>query len=74
MLEFLHSHNYIHCDIKPDNFMVGADNNVYLIDYRLAQYFHDPTTHIHIPLATGFDVIGTIRYASLNSHNRFQQS
>jgi serine/threonine protein kinase len=54
--------------------MVGVNKTIYLIDFGLAQYFYDPTTHDHIPLTTGHDLIGTIRYTSINSHKGLQQS
>lgn len=47
---------------------------IYLIDFGLAQRFHDPTTHIHIFPTTGHSLVGTIRYTSINSHIGLQQS
>ena len=43
-IEFLHSRGFIHCDVKPENFVLDADSNdndnnftVFLIDYGLAE-------------------------------------
>lgn len=47
--------------------MVGADKKIYLIDFGLARRFRNPTTHLHIPLTRGHNLVGTIRYASINS-------
>lgn len=34
VVEYLHRHNVTHCDIKPDNIMITADNrNLFLIDF-----------------------------------------
>jgi serine/threonine protein kinase len=73
-LESLHARNYIHRDIKPENFMVGFDKRVYLIDFGLAQTFRDHTTLMHTPLVTGLDLIGSVRYTSINSHMGLQQA
>ena len=54
--------------------MVGADNMIFLIDFGLAQYFRDPTTHDHILPTRGHSLVGTIRYTSINSHIGLQQS
>ncbi|CAD7971253.1 unnamed protein product [Amoebophrya sp. A25] len=66
-IEYLHKKNYIHRDIKPDNFVYHQDC-IYLIDYGLAKKYRDPKTHEHIPMKTGKNLTGTARYVSINTH------
>jgi serine/threonine protein kinase len=71
ILESLHDRHYVHLDVKPDNFMLGIgklSNQVFLIDFGLAQLFRNPATRSHIAQLNGSSVIGTIRYASINCH------
>lgn len=76
-IEFIHSKNFIHRDIKPDNFLMGLGekgNLVYVIDFGLAKRFRDTKTHAHISYRENKNLTGTARYASINTHLGIEQS
>ena len=70
-IEYVHSRNFLHRDIKPDNFLIGIgkkSNFVYVIDFGLAKKYKDSKTNQHIPYREGKSLTGTARYASINAH------
>lgn len=76
-IEFMHSKNFIHRDIKPDNFLMGLGkraNQVHMIDFGLAKKYRDSRTHQHIPYRENKNLTGTARYASINTHLGIEQS
>eukprot|EP00297_Palpitomonas_bilix_P013539 CAMPEP_0113901434 /NCGR_PEP_ID=MMETSP0780_2-20120614/21248_1 /TAXON_ID=652834 /ORGANISM="Palpitomonas bilix" /LENGTH=369 /DNA_ID=CAMNT_0000894039 /DNA_START=86 /DNA_END=1198 /DNA_ORIENTATION=- /assembly_acc=CAM_ASM_000599 len=76
-VEYMHARNFIHRDIKPDNFMMGLGrkaNQVHVIDFGLAKKYRDPKTHQHIPYKENKNLTGTARYASINTHLGVEQS
>lgn len=76
-LQFLHQCHYIHRDIKPENFVVGRklfNNQICMIDFGLCKLYRDPISHAHMPLRENKPLIGTVRFASINSHFGYEQS
>lgn len=76
-IDFIHSRDFIHRDIKPDNFLMGLGkkgNLVYIIDFGLAKKFRDSRTLRHIPYRENKNLTGTARYASINTHLGIEQS
>jgi serine/threonine protein kinase len=79
-LEYLHSKNYIHRDIKPNNFLLGSynrkfnDNKVYIIDFGLSKEYIDKKTKKHYEYNESSKFVGTPRYASVNTHMGIRQS
>jgi serine/threonine protein kinase len=78
IIESLHSRHYIHCDIKPANFMTrvgdSGDPSVFLIDLGLARLFRDPATYLHIPYSMDHLTIGTLPFMSINCQQGRAQS
>ena len=76
-IEFIHAKNFLHRDIKPDNFVIGLGkkaNQIFVIDFGLAKKYRDPKTQQHIPYKEGKNLTGTARYASINTHLGIEQS
>jgi serine/threonine protein kinase len=75
-IEYVHSRNFLHRDIKPDNFLIGLGSRshfVHVIDFGLAKRFRDPRSRTHIPYREGKALTGTARYASINTHIGIEQ-
>ena len=76
-LEYIHNKNIIHRDIKPDNFVIGNNeekNNIYMIDFGLCKRYRNPLTQEHIPFKLTKRLTGTARYASVNALKGGEQS
>ncbi|KJH48802.1 kinase domain protein [Dictyocaulus viviparus] len=76
-IEYVHVKNFIHRDIKPDNFLMGIGrhcNKLFLIDFGLAKKYRDSRTRVHIPYREDKNLTGTARYASINAHLGIEQS
>ncbi|XP_022015189.1 casein kinase 1-like protein 10 isoform X1 [Helianthus annuus] len=76
-VEYMHSKGLVHRDIKPENFLMGLgrnENQVYIIDYGLARKYMDLQTRKHIQYRENKNLIGTARYASVNTHLGVEQS
>ncbi|KAG1826510.1 kinase-like domain-containing protein [Suillus variegatus] len=70
-LEYIHSHNYVHGDIKPQNVLVGLGHlrhTAFIIDFGIAKEYWDTTTKVHIPFRRNQRLTGTPAFASLNNH------
>ncbi|KAM3137827.1 hypothetical protein pb186bvf_010070 [Paramecium bursaria] len=73
-IEFLHQKQFLHRDIKPDNFLMGKEhkNKVYMVDFGLAKRYI--AKDVHIPYKENKALTGTVRYSSINTHLGIEQS
>jgi casein kinase 1 len=75
-LEYLHSRNLLHRDIKPDNFCMGVNKHwdkLFILDFGLAKKYV-MSNGKHIPYKEGKSLTGTARYASINTHRGLEQA
>ena len=76
-IEMVHEKGFLHRDIKPENFVIGLgqkSNMVHIIDFGLSKRYKDKTSGQHIPYRENRDLVGTVRYASINAHLGIEQS
>ena len=61
-LDFIHTKNYLHRDVKPDNIHFDEYNNLYLADFGIAKVAADNRSvteqMVHAKIGT---VVGTIQ-------------
>ena len=76
ILKYIHDKNYIHRDIKPDNFAIGYSepNNLFLLDFGLAKKYRSSRTLEQKPMQKNKKLTGTARYASINALRGYDQS
>ncbi|KAG2094049.1 kinase-like domain-containing protein [Suillus discolor] len=68
---YVHSHNYVHGDIKPQNILVGLGNSrhtAYIIDFGITKTYWNTKTSDHVPFRHGRSLSGTPAFASINNH------
>ena len=76
-LEFIHSKNIIHCDIKPDNIILGAGKNlniIQLIDFGISEFYYNLENNTHKLFKENQGFKGTITYSSINAQKEVSLS
>ncbi|KAI6023003.1 kinase-like domain-containing protein, partial [Pisolithus microcarpus] len=74
-LKYIHSHHFIHHDIKPQNMLMGlteSKDTVFLIDFGIVKQYRHPSSHIHIPKEKTDELVGTLAFASLSWRDDFE--
>eukprot|EP00955_Chlamydomonas_euryale_P036271 350389-Chlamydomonas_euryale.AAC.2 len=72
ILQSLHNKGYVHGDVKPENFLLGApgsgrEKRLFLVDLGLATRWKERGQHVRYDQRPD-DFRGTVRYASVHAH------
>jgi serine/threonine protein kinase len=75
-LEYIHSKNYIHKDIKPQNFVNGRKDPhiIYIIDFGFSHKYRSSRTGKHIKYINKKVSIGSLSFISINANIGYEQS
>ncbi|KAK0450539.1 putative casein kinase-1 hhp1 [Desarmillaria tabescens] len=69
-LEHIHSLGIVHRDIKPENLLCASDDStIKIIDFGISKPFSRSQPSKYDPLKDRRSIIGSLYWASLNSHN-----
>ena len=74
-LKGIHSKNYVHRNIKPENFKIGLKDPhiIYLQNFYLCEKFKSDTTNKHVKLSLSNKIVGTERYGSVDALRGLRQ-
>jgi len=75
-IEFVHSKNIVHRDMKPENFLFGLENPalLYLIDFGISRKYRSSRTGKHIKYSLTGKLFGTLKFLSYNATRGVEQS
>ncbi|KAF8067461.1 putative casein kinase-1 hhp1 [Lyophyllum atratum] len=70
-LQHIHSLGIVHRDIKPENFLCALDDasTIKIIDFGISKPFSRGPPSKYDPLKDRRQIVGSLYWASLNSHN-----
>jgi serine/threonine protein kinase len=70
----IHNVGFIHRDIKPENFLVSLNKpfKIYMIDFGISKPYI--LNNKHIPYQYKNKFVGNLNFASINTHNLYEQS